>query len=406
MGNLTSVESLEPYLISAFIKDRETYEAFKRFGTPDGFGQLGRYIFSLVDEYYGADPDVRHVPRGYLEQRISRLPNPKHGEAFTRFVNGLPGDVSSRNLTRDIVEHRKHYIGGKLSLALANKTKEIPDLLKSYAEADDYQGEGDSQIPEGIVNCFETIDLDSTEPEEARIKLWPTKTLNERLDGGARRGHHVLVFGRPEVGKTLVTVNLVAGFVKQRLRVLYIANEEPAEDIRERIRKRILKVPRTEMKTPEARARLAAIAEFAGVDIAPLAPGSFPEITRLVQAKAYDVLVLDQLRNLRVSKDSTRTEALEAAAIEARNVAKKHRVLVISVTQAGDSASGKSVLDMSDVDNSKTGIPGAVDLMIGVGATKDMQTNGLISLSLCKNKLGGNHDSFTVSYDRTTGTIE
>ena len=105
------------------------------------------------------------------------------------------------------------------------------------------------------------------------------------------------------------------------------------------------------------------------------------------------------------TKSDSRTAELEAAGIEARAIAKEYNVLVISVTQAGDSATGKVYLDISDVDSSKTGIPASADLMIGLGADEAMKANGLIGFSLCKNKMSGDHAKFTCSVNYATGVI-
>jgi hypothetical protein len=82
-----------------------------------------------------------------------------------------------------------------------------------------------------------------------------------------------------------------------------------------------------------------------------------------------------------------------------RNIAKKYDAVAITVTQAGDSAEGKAVLDMGDVDSSNTGIPGACDVLLGIGATEQHKEQGLRILSLSKNKLGGVHDSFPVRFN-------
>jgi hypothetical protein len=84
-----------------------------------------------------------------------------------------------------------------------------------------------------------------------------------------------------------------------------------------------------------------------------------------------------------------------------RNIAKRRRVVVISVTQAGDSAANKSILDMGDVDFSNTGIPATADLMIGLGASFDDVKAGRMVLSLCKNKIGGRHAVIPVMVDYT-----
>jgi len=102
------------------------------------------------------------------------------------------------------------------------------------------------------------------------------------------------------------------------------------------------------------------------------------------------VVLVDQLRNLNVHEDHF-VQKLEKAASAVRNLAKKHGFVAISVTQAGDSASGKSILDMGDVDSSNTGIPATADVMIGIGATAEDERLGRRVLSLPKNKVGGNH---------------
>ncbi len=126
-----------------------------------------------------------------------------------------------------------------------------------------------------------------------------------------------------------------------------------------------------------------------------LAPGTPREITKELEQHRPDVLVLDQLRNLDMKNDHF-TQALEAAAKQARAWAKRYDCVVVSVTQAGDSASGKSVLDLGDVDSSNTGIPATADVMLGIGATENHTARGEVVFSLPKNKVSGRHEFFSV----------
>jgi hypothetical protein len=77
----------------------------------------------------------------------------------------------------------------------------------------------------------------------------------------------------------------------------------------------------------------------------------------------------------------------------------------VSVTQAGDSASDKSVLDLGDVDYSNTGIPGQADVMIGIGANKNQRDAGEIVISLPKNKVSGRHEYFACYTDPSLSKI-
>src|SRR5690606_34278645 len=108
-----------------------------------------------------------------------------------------------------------------------------------------------------------------------------------------------------------------------------------------------------------------------------------------------DVILVDQLRNLK-SKEDSRVNQLDEVARGLRDIGKAKKIVVVDVTQAGESAEGKSVLTMTDIDSSKTGVPAAADLLIGVGANKEQEASGFRVLSLCKNKINGYHGALTV----------
>ena len=397
---------MEKSILSAMLKGRTTYELFERIGSWDDFSPVGRSVGKAVQEYYDLDPDARSVDRLVLEGRLlGEVKNPKHQAPIKEYLRGLHSDVSAVNVEREIRSLHLRSVGNRLSLALANGAgaEEVANLIAQYQEGDagavTPSAGGDS-----LVDVMNTEDMTNGESRTRDyIHLWP-KALNDRLDGGALKGHHVLVWARPEMGKTAFAVNLCAGFLHQKLNVLYVSNEEPVVDVRNRIRARLLKVTKAELRAdPQGAAERLARADIGKLLIAGDAP-TFAAVRKALRSFKADVLVIDQLRNMRVTADSKNAQ-LEAAANEARSIGKDARLLVVSITQAGDSATGKVFLDMSDVDNSKTGIPGAVDLMIGVGADEVMKQNGLIGLSLPKNKLGGLHDRFTVGVNFQTGVI-
>lgn len=405
--------SFEQRILSAIIKDRSAYETFQRCGDAATFTAIGRHVSEDVGRYYDADDSARCCDRGSLIDRAGRLPNPKHGEAIQRLIGGLPEDVSAANVILDLREHRIGFVSDKLALALANRSPEAADLTAEYQNALLETGSSRRESDALVLHGADVSDLTSeTPPGQGLIKLWP-KPLNDLCDGGAKRGHQILLFGRPESGKTLVTINLVAGFLKQGLHVMYFCNEEPATDIRARIRQRILCVSKhalieNRLALAEKLSRLSSggsgTTPLGRWSVIGLSPGTIPEIRKLVNEFKPDVVVLDQLRNIRVSS-ATRVEELESVATEARNLGKWSDVLVVSVTQAGASADGKAVLDLMDVDGSKTGIPAQMDLMIGVGNIKTAWDQGVLTLTACKNKLSGRHESIQVSVNKATGQI-
>jgi hypothetical protein len=186
---------------------------------------------------------------------------------------------------------------------------------------------------------------------------------------------------------------------------LYIGNEEPTEDTRIRVISRLTGRIRAEIEAdPEGTWDMlqgTGYERFLTVD---LAPGTQRQMDQLMSTEKPDVLLIDQLRNVNM-KEENYVVKLEKAATAARNLGKKHNALVISVTQAGDSASGKAILDMGDVDFSNTGIPAQADVMIGIGATREDEAMGRRVLSLCKNKRSGRHDAIPVNVNTQTSTV-
>ena len=207
------------------------------------------------------------------------------------------------------------------------------------------------------------------------------------------------------MGKTLVVIEMMAGFVSQGLSVLYVGNEDPLDDVNMRIVNRLSLMTKFEVLNDPQEAQLRA--EEAGYNLlimAGLSPGTPREITGLIEKHTPDVLVLDQIRNLDMGNDNY-TLALQAAAIQARTWAKRYSCVVVSVTQAGDSAEGKAVLSQGDVDYSNTGIPATADVLLGIGATERNKMRGEIVLSLPKNKVSGNHEFFAVLSEPTLSQL-
>jgi archaellum biogenesis ATPase FlaH len=303
-------------------------------------------------------------------------------------------------LTQEVLALKRHALGLKLSSALAagRSGSEVEELIVSWQSMvgiGDVEGKEEVQVIEGI--SVEKLFATAFNKDNL-VKIYP-KSLNDRLDGGVLPGTHILVFANTEMGKTLVAINMVAGFLHQKLPTLYVGNEDPAENILLRLGTRLSGLNKYEIRDNPKRAQELIDSRSAGLfTIAPLAPGTFPEIQALVRKYLPKVVILDQLRNLDV-KSENRTQALERAATEARNLAKRFGLVVVSITQAGDSASGKAALGTGDVDSSNVGIPGQMDVMIGVGATEEMLKNNTRMLSFPKNKVSGNHNPITVTVD-------
>lgn len=400
---------MEKKILGLLIASREAWDKVEGFLDPKDFSLEGQKLLELIKDYYARDDLSRNVDTDILIAQIERTTaSPKAAHILRLFLEGLtPSTEGALNILEEVRQHKLATIGQQLgSLLIAGNTgAETDNLLELYEELRLSEGVYKSTEGEDIYHGKLIRDL-TTESfsDKGLIELWP-KSLNDKLDGGARPEHHILIFAPTEMGKTLVAINMVAGFLKQGRKVLYVGNEDPAADILMRLATRLTGMHKREIiHDPDKADEVLAKRNWDLFTLCALAPGTFGRINSLVRKIKPDIVVLDQLRNIDVRSDN-RVVQLERAATEARNLAKRHKLLVVSITQAGDSASGKRVLTRGDVDFSNVGIPGQCDLMVGVGADELMEQQNVRVFSFPKNKISGDHHPLTVSVDPSLSKV-
>jgi len=396
---------MERKIIAAFLQSRQAWESAKDHVNDKDLSPEGSLILNEIKEFYDADKTANRCDVEILCERIKRrVQSEKLARVVIGVLQGLPTDVSAINVGRELIDLKAHRVGLELASALAagKRGEGVRKLVDSYIELHDSVGRevgASAADSEGISTGLPVADLlvQHFNPDNL-IQLWP-ESLNAQIDGGAKPGHHILIFAPTEMGKSLFAINAVAGFLKQGLKTLYIGNEDPAADLLMRVISRLTGLNKYEVQDNPAKAQeLLDKRNYGLLTMAALAPGNFPRIHKLVDEYDPKVVVLDQLRNLDVQSEN-RTQALEKAATEARNLAKRRQVLVVSITQAADSASGKRILNRGDVDGSNVGIPGQIDLMVGIGADEEMERQNVRMLSFPKNKLSGKHEPLSVTID-------
>jgi predicted ATP-dependent serine protease len=245
--------------------------------------------------------------------------------------------------------------------------------------------------------------IDLAADPKGRIALYPA-SLSERLEGGVLPGTFIVVFGRPEAGKTLFCVNQIAGWLRDGKRVLYLSNEEPHKRTRARVRNNLAGMNKFECaKFAEEAWRRARGKGWENFFSTQLYPGSVQEIERAIEQTQPDCVVVDQMRNLQGShtKGGTRAQTLDKIASELRQLWTKHGVVGVGTGQAHapDGSAPKVWLGIEDFDESRTGVPGQADVMIGIGCDAAMAAHNQRALSLPKNKISGIHEGVLVTFD-------
>jgi archaellum biogenesis ATPase FlaH len=386
------------------LKSRTYFEKIQAFELLSSLSDQGQIVYKEIESYYDKDNEAQSCEPEVIEERLASK-NPKLAEVYKAIIKSLE-DVSPENLIQHVLEVKRNDLGQKLATALigGKNRNDISKLMEEYTSLSEDSISNKLVLPSIISgeNLYSVIDsYDSGN----RIKLYP-KSLNELLKGGVFRGTHIVVFGRPEIGKSTFLKNLTFGFLWQKLRVLYVGNEDPAAMHIMRMLVRLTGLTEDQIRVNKQQAM--SIAESRGFNnffYAGLEPGTLKEVERLVEDIKPDILIVDQIRNLRINEQNYVLQ-LEKAARGIRTITQRYNLVGISVTQAGDSAAHKDILEMGDIDYSNTGIPGACDLILGFGCKETDVESGYRVISLPKNKISGIKNPLRVSFNPVLARIE
>ena len=340
--------------------------------------------------YYDRDAEAQQADTAVIEQLMTAgLQNPKHAEHAKTWLEQLPEVSSGINVAEAYAERKKFVEAMDIArLLVANDFDAAAPRMETWLDTGTVAN--DEEIDGGGIEALPDSEEEATET----YTVWPA-VLETLLDDSVQKGHHIVIHARPEVGKTATAINLAAGFLKQGLSVLYLGNEEPALPLQRRLVSRLSGIGISALRGKgwvQQTKRAKEILEQRGLtDWRVLHAGTdLFTIKALVKRYKPGVLVVDQLRNVDAKSESS-AGRYEVVARAMRNIANEHNLIAVSVVQAGDSAQDKLVLDMSDIDGSRTGVQGACDIQIGVGTNDDFRAQNKLMLSISRNKASGRH---------------
>lgn len=389
---------MENKLLAAIMDSREAFDTLESIKASDNFSDIGKITYEAVRAYYVRDNMATGVDKGLVTAYLERK-YPKKADLFRTQLSQCGGG-SVPNIIEEAMALRRRSVKDQLAAAFTVEDNDsaIDELLSEYercktgnteasGEAKDYHGKTVEEILEKASSS-------------AKIMVLP-EAITEATDGGLLLGHHVLVFARPDCGKTTLAITMSYGFLKQGLPVLYVGNEDPLDDVLLRMLTRLTGMDKRAIEKDPCKAqRIADKRNFSNFYPIEMFPGTIREIEAAVIEIQPKILVVDQARNINMpGKLRSETDRLERVEREIRRLGKQYGMVTISFTQAGDSAHGRLILEMNDVDNSNTGMQSSADLMVGMGVNNDAERNGRRVLSFPKNKLGGSKEHRQVNFD-------
>lgn len=390
---------MEKQIVGAALRSRKAYELVLETGFDHELSEPSKHILQIAEDYYAADQEATGCDKELVLNAVRRK-FPDHQELFVTAVNeAFSDEISLANVQRELVAASLEAVRTRLTAALTRADDEAAEAFMA-----DYQRLRETGIAadDSQARVLHGPQLDLIREYADRrhdFPLYP-KRLSDHVGGGIMPQSHIILVGRPESGKSTFGLNLAKGWCQRGYDVLYYKNEDPELSFHIRAIQAFTEAPIDAIcKHPE---QAVAKANKCGMDkfiLHSADPGSVRHLESLVRRHRPRAVVVDQMRNLQVSREDNRTLQLERACQGMRVLGQRYQCVVLSITQAGDSADGKLHLGMGDIEWSNTGVQGTADLIIGMGVDDIRERGGTRMLTFPKNKCNGNKDQFMLRMD-------
>jgi replicative DNA helicase len=203
---------MERMLLAAGLRSRASFELIKSYITLRRYDRPFQIVWDMVDNYYQRDANAQHVQAEVLLGLIAETNrNEKHVAQFTEMVNeALAVDVSEVNVEQVVLASKKRELGDELAMALTNG-KDDPELLEEYRKVSEMTSLDElNEVGEIVINASNRAALLEEEANRTGLLTLYPEALNQRLDGGVAGGDHIVVYARPETGKTALCLTMAA----------------------------------------------------------------------------------------------------------------------------------------------------------------------------------------------------
>jgi len=302
-------------------------------------------------------------------------------------VEDILSAVHKRNLA-----HKVAVVATDIFNGHSRSFNDIKDLLEGTQE----EIQEEEAVTDDIGQLIESLEIQT----KFEFNL---PSLHEQVPGiGA--GNLVILFARPESGKTAFWVNLVGGiqgFASQGAKVHALINEEPAVRTQMRVINAHTGMTKEEIidNMELAKDKWKDIKD--NVKLMDTVDWTLDDVNAHCEQHNPDILIIDQLDKVNVVGNFSRTdEKLRAVYTGAREIAKRHDCCVIAISQASADAHGKTSISFDMMENSKTGKAAEADLIIGIGkhgSLDSLDTTRVLCIS--KNKISGYHGEITCNIE-------
>ena len=231
---------------------------------------------------------------------------------------------------------------------------------------------------------------------------------------GVSGGQLIEVGARPNVGKTSFHASLIAspnGFASQGANCIILCNEEHTHRVGARYLTAACGMSAREIRDNMGKAKLAYQPIMNNIKIKEASGRDMAWVESVVKTYKPDILVLDMGDKFAQRGGFSRPdEALKANAIHARQIAKAYDCAVFYMSQLSAEAEGRTQLNQSMMEGSRTGKAAEADLMILIGKSPAVEgqdeDSPLRHINIVKNKLTGWHGMVNCELNYLTARYE
>lgn len=242
-------------------------------------------------------------------------------------------------------------------------------------------------------------DILKQEEKDYGLKF-PTSVLSGAIKG-VLGGASVAIAGRPDKGKTSLIAFILAHFAKQldnyfdpERPILWLNNEGKGQRIVPRIYQAALGLDMDELvalsNAGELRARYeAVVGRVDRIRVKDMHGASFAQIEQVIESMRPCVVVWDMMANFRLGSSSgggNKADEIEEKWQVAREMAVRHDFVSLGTVQISNEGGNMLYPPYSALKDSKTGIQGATDIILMLGALDSPEMAQLRGFSTPKNK--------------------
>ena len=365
---------------------------------------MDRYSRTVTPEevqalFVASNPSMTPAQRSSYDTLFTTI---KRSEPLGKDV---AGEVLSRLFQQvvgaEIAELGFDYVNGDKS-----SLEPLHQLLEKY---------GDDFTPKLKVE-WDDISIDTIIAKNDLEARWTFNipTLTRKIEG-VNDGHLIEVGARPNTGKTSFHASLIAGpggFASQGANCIVLCNEESYHRVAARYLTAASGLTMWEVKDNPAKARDLYKPVYDKIRIKDSTGRDMAWVESVCKSYKPDILVLDMGDKFATMSGYSRPdEALKANAVYARMIAKQYGCAVFYMSQLSAEAEGKTILNQSMMEGSRTGKAAEADLMLliaknpvveGGGDEEDTQRH----INVVKNKLSGWHGRIGCTLNYTVGRYE